>query len=72
MPNQQETIPLSITSGNKESTSSSILYKNDDIADTNIYAIFFKQKFNEDFPDKFEFSVRVSGGNLNAFKFKVY
>lgn len=43
--------------------------ENTDITDSNVYANFFRQKFREDFPDEFNFSIGLAGGSMNAFKF---
>ncbi len=76
MPQQQETIPLTCTSGNssygstaENTETNSASNRNLDTTDTKVYANFFKQKFRQDFPDEFNFSIGLAGGSMNIFKF---
>lgn len=76
MQREQEKIPLldisktsygSTTSGKTASNSS--LSKNSTTSYQPIYAVFFKQAFKKDFPDTFNFSMDIAGGDINTFKF---
>lgn len=72
---QQETIPLTSTSGNsygstaENTATNSAITINPNTTDLNVYAHFFKQQFRQDFPmNNYDGSCSI-GGSMNALKF---